>query len=87
MSLQVSLVSPEAVVYEGEAEMVVCRTTDGEIAFLNNHAEFLGALAEGESTITVRPLTGADMKITTTGGFVEVKNNKVIILSDAATIA
>ncbi|MGZ6951576.1 MAG: F0F1 ATP synthase subunit epsilon, partial [Acidimicrobiia bacterium] len=34
MPMVAQLVSPERVLYEGEAEMVVCRTSDGEIAFL-----------------------------------------------------
>ena len=40
----VQLVSPEAILFEGEAEMVVCRAVDGEIAFLPGHVPFLGAL-------------------------------------------
>ena len=48
MALQVELVSPERILYSGEAEMVVCRTvTGGEVAFLANHAPFLAALEPG----------------------------------------
>ena len=42
--LPVQVVSPERVLYSGDAEMVVCRTSDGEIAFLPGHVPFLGAL-------------------------------------------
>ena len=49
MALQVELVSPERILYSGEADMVVCRTIDGgELAFLTGHAPFLGALDESE---------------------------------------
>ena len=45
MALQVELVSPERILYSGEADMVVCRTEGGgEIAFHTGHAPFLGAL-------------------------------------------
>ena len=44
MPLHVEVVSPESILYEGEADMVVCRPTDGEIAFLPGHAPFVGAL-------------------------------------------
>ncbi len=45
VTLQVQLVSPEQILFEGEAEMVVGRTVGGgEIAFLPGHAPFLGAL-------------------------------------------
>ena len=42
--LHVEVVSPETVLYSGEGDMVVCRTADGDIAFLPGHAPFIGAL-------------------------------------------
>ena len=42
MPMQVELVSPERILFSGEATMVVCRTTDGDVAFLTDHAPFLG---------------------------------------------
>ena len=42
----VELVSPEDKLWEGEAEMAVCRSTDGDIAFAAGHEPFLGALAD-----------------------------------------
>ena len=43
---EVQLVSPEQVLYTGDAKMVVVRTLGGgDIAFEENHAPFLGALA------------------------------------------
>ena len=47
MSLQVELVSPERILYSGQADMVIARTVGGgEIAFLTGHAPFVGALDE-----------------------------------------
>jgi F-type H+-transporting ATPase subunit epsilon len=83
--MQVELVSPERILFSGEAEMVVCRTSDGDIAFLNNHAPFIGALGIGVVSIH---LTGnAVERAAVHGGFVEVSNNKVTILSDVAELA
>ena len=46
MTLHVQLVSPEQVLYEGDADMVIARVLqEGDIAFLTGHAPFLGALA------------------------------------------
>ena len=82
--LHVELVSPEAILFRGDAEMVVCRTSDGEIAFLTGHVPFLGALGEGEVRII---LPGSDVQaVRVDGGFVEVKEDRVTILSDAATL-
>jgi F-type H+-transporting ATPase subunit epsilon len=83
--MQVELVSPERILYSGEAEMVVCRTSDGDIAFLNNHAPFIGALGIGIVSIHVG---GSQVeRAAVHGGFVEVSNNKVTILSDVAELA
>ncbi|HLG01274.1 MAG TPA: F0F1 ATP synthase subunit epsilon [Acidimicrobiia bacterium] len=84
MPLQVELVSPERVLYSGEADMVVARTTDGELAFLPGHAPFLGALAIAKVRVI---LTGGGEEVAAVhGGFVEVRDNKVTILSDVAEL-
>lgn len=85
MAMQVALVSPERILYEGEADMVVCRTSDGEVAFLTGHAPFLGALGIGQVKITVT--NGQEEKAAVHGGFVEVRDNRVTILSDIAELA
>jgi F-type H+-transporting ATPase subunit epsilon len=85
MALQVELVSPERILWSGEADMVVARTTDGDIAFLTGHAPFIGALGIG--AVTIEEPGGAQTKIAVHGGFVEVSHNKVTILSDVAELA
>lgn len=47
MALQVELVSPDRMLFSDEAEMVICRTPAGEIAFMAGHVPFLGALGIG----------------------------------------
>ena len=44
MSLRIELVSPERVVFEGDAELVIARTSDGEIGFQPGHVPFVGNL-------------------------------------------
>jgi F-type H+-transporting ATPase subunit epsilon len=85
MTLQVELVSPERILWSGEADMVVARTTDGDIAFLTGHAPFIGALGIG--AVTIEEPGGAQTKIAVHGGFVEVSHNKVTVLSDVAELA
>jgi F-type H+-transporting ATPase subunit epsilon len=83
--VQVELVSPERILYSGEAEMVVCRTVDGgEIAFLAGHAPFLGALGDG--LVRIKTASGEEVAAVH-GGFVEVRDNKVTVLSDVAELA
>jgi F0F1-type ATP synthase epsilon subunit len=51
-ALRVEVVSPERVLFSGEATQVITRTLDGgEIAFLPGHISFLGALVENHTRI------------------------------------
>jgi F-type H+-transporting ATPase subunit epsilon len=85
MTLQVELVSPERILFSGEADMVIARTVGGgELAFLTGHAPFVGAL--DIATVTVRTAEG-DQLVAVHGGFVEVSNDTVTILSDVAELA
>lgn len=84
MSLDVALVSPERILYTGEADMVVCRTPEGEIAFLTGHAPFVGTLEI--APVRVILTDGAEVKAAVHGGFVEVRDNRVSVLSDVAEL-
>ena len=82
--LQVELVSPERILFSGEASMVIARTVGGgDIAFLTGHAPFVGALEV--ATVTIRSESG-DEVVAVHGGFVEVSNDTVTILSDVAEL-
>ena len=84
-TMQVEVVSPERVLYSGEATQVITRTLGGgEIAFLPGHAPFVGALIECHTRITLADNTVLDVAIH--GGFVQVSGNVVSILSDAAEL-
>jgi len=83
MSLHVEVVSPEQILWQGEAEMVTARTIDGgDITFLVGHTPFLGALQTG--SVTIRPEEGEDLLFAVHGGFVEVSNDVVSLISDVA---
>lgn len=84
-TMTVEIVSPEAILYSGEATMVITRTLGGgEIAFQAGHAPFLAALIENHTRVFQSDGTTEDIAVH--GGFVEVSNNKVSILSDAAEL-
>ena len=88
MTMQVEVVSPERILYSGEAASVIARTVGGgEIAFLTGHAPFVGALEI--ATVTVRSTTGEanDQVVAVHGGFVEVSGDTVTILSDVAELS
>jgi F-type H+-transporting ATPase subunit epsilon len=92
-STQFELVTPTRTLYSGQAEMIVCRTVEGEIAFLANHMPYIGALdtcvvrvvgpGSEDSEISGEP----DVRVAVLSGFVEVKDNQVIMLADVAELA
>jgi F-type H+-transporting ATPase subunit epsilon len=84
MPMVAQLVSPERVLYEGDADMVVCRTSDGEIALLPGHVPFVGALGIAKVRILL-PGSG-EVAAAVHGGFVEVSHDTVTILSDVAEL-
>jgi F-type H+-transporting ATPase subunit epsilon len=85
MTLHVEVVSPEKILWTGEAEMVSARTVGGgDIAFLTGHAPFVGALDIGK--VTIRPESGSDVFVAVHGGFVEVSNDRVTLLTDVAEL-
>jgi F-type H+-transporting ATPase subunit epsilon len=65
--------------------MVICRTADGEIAFLAGHAPLIGSLEIG--IVRIKTPGGGEEAAAVHGGFVEVRDNRVIILSDVAELA
>ncbi len=86
MALAVEVVSPESILYSGEASMVVCRTVGGgDIAFLTGHVPFIGALSTW--AVKIATIEGPDVFVAVHGGFVEVSNDRVTILSDVAEVA
>lgn len=84
-TMQVQLVSPEKVLFSGEATQVITRTLGGgEIAFLPGHAPFLGALSECHTRVAMAD--GSVLDVAVHGGFVQVAGNTVSILSDLAEL-
>jgi F-type H+-transporting ATPase subunit epsilon len=83
--MRVEVVSPEEVLFSGEATQVVTRTLGGgEIAFLPGHAPFLGALTNNITRIWLTDGTIKEVEIS--GGFVQVNGTTVSILSDGAIV-
>jgi F-type H+-transporting ATPase subunit epsilon len=83
MAFEVQLVSPERVLYTGQATQVLCRTVGGgDIAFLTDHAPLIGALEVWGVKITT--VENEEKWFAVHGGFVEVSGDSVILLSDVA---
>ena len=68
--MQVELVSPERILFSGEADDGACARTigGGDIAFLTGHAPFIGAL--DIDPVVIRLADGTDEVVAVHGGFV-----------------
>ncbi len=84
-SFHIEVVSPEKVLFSGEATMVVTRTLDGDIAFMAGHAPVLAALKENHTRLHL--VDGTVVDVAVHGGFVQVSKAGVSILSDVAEMA
>jgi F-type H+-transporting ATPase subunit epsilon len=82
---QLDVVSPEATVWSGEAVFVVAKTPEGEIGIMADHEALMGALVTGP--VTVEDEAGNRTTIGVHGGFIQVLNNKVTLITDRAQIA
>ena len=85
MTLQVELVSPERILFSGQASLVLCRTTEGEIEFLTGHAPFVGALVE--YPVRMQLEDGSTQLAAVHGGIVEVNKDRLVLLCDVAELA
>ena len=85
MAFVVDLVSPEKLLYSGEADMVVARSVDGEIAFCPGHIPFVGILRPEQVKVCFSD--GTAVRAAVHSGFVEVGKDRVTILTDMAELA
>jgi F-type H+-transporting ATPase subunit epsilon len=83
--MQVELVSAERRLWSGEAEMVIARTTEGEIGILPGHAPLLGELGSGPVRIIEE--SGNEVVAAIHGGFLSISGEGVSILADIAELA
>ncbi len=82
-SFHVDVVSPETVVFSGEAELVTARTTEGGIGIMAGHEPTMAALATGSAEIH----TGiSKITVAVHGGFLQIFRNQVTLLSDRAEV-
>ncbi|MEA3246007.1 MAG: ATP synthase F1 subunit epsilon [Gemmatimonadota bacterium] len=76
--LKVSVISPEAVLFEGEAASVVAPAFDGEVGILTGHAAMVTTLGTGMLRV------GDGQKFRVEGGFLQVADNEVRVVTEKA---
>ncbi|GAB5534924.1 MAG: ATP synthase F1 subunit epsilon [Rubricoccaceae bacterium] len=80
-SLLVEIVSPDRTAYRGEARSFRAPGVEGGFEILRGHAPMLAATQVGQVIVTTG--SGERVAFATAGGFVEVLDNRVIMLAEA----
>ncbi len=81
MPLHLEIVTSERTVFEGEVDMVTVPGGGGEMGILPHHAPVLSTLKAGELHVKT---AGQTQEFAIGGGFIDIHNNRVIILADSA---
>ena len=77
--MQVTVISPETAMFDGEADAVVAPAYDGEVGILPNHAPFMTLVGEG--TLVVRRGESTS-RFLVRGGFLQVVDNRVRVVAE-----
>jgi F-type H+-transporting ATPase subunit epsilon len=85
-TFEVSLVTPDGPVYEGEIEMLIVPGADGEIGVLARHAPLIAMLNAGSTRVHVKR-DAEVLEFATGPGFFKVEQNRALALVDDAVDA
>lgn len=80
--ITLNIATAERETYSGEADYVVAPSTEGQVTILPRHAALMTTLMPGE--LRFRDEDSPEQSIALSGGFMEVLNDEVTILADAA---
>ena len=84
-TVTVNIVTPDGPVYDAEVTMVIAKTTSGEIGVLPGHIPMVAPLAIG--AVKLNKEGGQTELVAVSGGFIEVRPDKISILASSAEVA
>ena len=78
--LYLKVVTPDKLFFEGDIDMLVARTIEGDVGILLNHSPLVTILDIGRLVIK----DGDERKVAAcAGGYIDVRNNNITVVSDA----
>ena len=84
MPLELSIVTPEGVVYQGDVDSVVLPGSEGDFGVLPEHERFVCPVRTGQ--LEIQSSAGAE-RAAISGGFADVSAGEVVVLADACELA
>jgi F-type H+-transporting ATPase subunit epsilon len=79
--LHLEVITPERMVYEDDVDMVVAPATEGYVGILPHHVPLFTTLGPGEFKVKKG---GVEEVLAVFGGFMDVRSDRVVVLTDAA---
>jgi F-type H+-transporting ATPase subunit epsilon len=80
-TIRLEVVTPERTVLEDDADIVIARGAEGDLGILHGHEPLITPLATGELMYRA---DGEEHHLAVSGGFLEVRPDKVVVLADVA---
>ena len=80
-TIRLDIVTAEQLVFSADVDVVIAPGIDGEMAILPRHAPLMTMLQLGELRVRQE---GEEFSLAVTGGFLEVRPDRVTVLADAA---
>ncbi len=77
--MRVTVISPEASMFDGQAESVIAPAFDGEVGILPHHAPLMTLLGDG--TLSIRQ-DGTTHRFQVRGGFLQVVDEQVRVVAE-----
>jgi F-type H+-transporting ATPase subunit epsilon len=81
LPLHLEVITPERKVYEEDVDMVVAPASEGYVGILPHHAPLFTTLGPGEFRVK---RGGVEEILAVFGGFMDVRSDRVVVLTDAA---
>jgi len=81
-TFHLEIVTPKRIVYKGEVMSFSAPGVEGGFQVLHSHAPLLASLKIGE--VKISDTSGTEFHYAISGGFTEVRDNKVVLLAETA---
>lgn len=82
-SIKFKIVTPERTVLEEDIYQITLPIEGGEVTLLPNHIPYIGTVKSGEILIR-KEANGEETSLATSGGFIELHDNTLVVLADTA---
>jgi F-type H+-transporting ATPase subunit epsilon len=81
MTIKLDIVTAERIVFSDDVDIIIAPGIEGEMGILPHHSPIMTALNPGE---LVARKSGEEYSLAISGGFLEVRPDRVIVLADSA---